>query len=223
MRIPVYTSDGSSPLVRGQPLSSQNLRGRLRIIPARAGPTFRLSWCLVSVPDHPRSCGANEVIHERLSQLIGSSPLVRGQRDRHRILVVPVRIIPARAGPTLTRRNSPTSSPDHPRSCGAKQHPLMHASLDGGSSPLVRGQLEQLRDMLSRVRIIPARAGPTTASVVVDNVASDHPRSCGANRCIFKSVSASSGSSPLVRGQHDDNTQSEENLRIIPARAGPTV
>ena len=91
---------GSSPLVRGQHVPGLRFVDEERIIPARAGPTCAGRRTRRYNPDHPRSCGANLCRAANSEIQSGSSPLVRGQRDRHRILVVPVRIIPARAGPT---------------------------------------------------------------------------------------------------------------------------
>ena len=50
----------------------------------------------------------------------------------------------------------------------------------------------------------------------------DHPRSCGANRISRHAISCYTGSSPLVRGQPTPHENRPANLRIIPARAGPT-
>ena len=174
----------------------------VRIIPARAGPTPGAvveEWC---DSDHPRSCGANVVRIRRLTVLTGSSPLVRGQR---RTVVLPrfaVRIIPARAGPTLGRRL-------------VENHRT-------GSSPLVRGQPAHATYYLGVRRIIPARAGPTSPPPRAAGPPSDHPRSCGANAARASSLTACSGSSPLVRGQRIDIVASASGVRIIPARAGPT-
>ena len=52
-------------------------------------------------------------------------------------------------------------------------------------------------------RIIPARAGPTVASLYIMPLSPDHPRSCGANEARHWPISDWSGS--------------------IPARAGPTT
>ena len=72
-----------------------------------------------------------------------------------------------------------------------------------GSSPLVRGQLQQSRVTAACPRIIPARAGPTFSSrMVMDGVY---------------------GSSPLVRGQLLPYVSLTCRTRIIPARAGPTA
>ena len=195
------TPAGSSPLVRGQPELVLDPVERVRIIPARAGPTGRRSCRWSWRADHPRSCGANA--DQRMavddmngsSPLVrgqppaglsaisprGSSPLVRGQRWRHQYRSVHERIIPARAGPTSWLRWSRRVKPDHPRSCGANAHGLAPFVSRSGSSPLVRGQRSGMRlNRLTR-RIIPARAGPTYSKRMTKTTATDHPRSCGAN------------------------------------------
>ena len=56
------SSHGSSPLVRGQQSAADFGGDSERIIPARAGPTrvhYRNLHCR---PDHPRSCGANQMV-----------------------------------------------------------------------------------------------------------------------------------------------------------------
>ena len=72
----------------------------LRIIPARAGPTWLISPMRRFSQDHPRSCGANSVDDAVGHFVSGSSPLVRGQLHHILLVFLPVRIIPARAGPT---------------------------------------------------------------------------------------------------------------------------
>ena len=110
---------GSSPLVRGQRDGRANRAGLLRIIPARAGPTYFINHVDYINADHPRSCGANMQARHFGAGLSGSSPLVRGQPWRHSHTCQWRRIIPARAGPTQCRTCSETDRTDHPRSCGA--------------------------------------------------------------------------------------------------------
>ena len=69
--------------------------------------------------DHPRSCGANVNFGVWCLGGDGSSPLVRGQRYDTVETQHAMRIIPARAGPTLYRFLEVFSESDHPRSCGA--------------------------------------------------------------------------------------------------------
>ena len=192
---------GSSPLVRGQPLREIPLISHLRIIPARAGPT---RWWIPPTSfraDHPRSCGANALITICTCSESGSSPLVRGQRGRTGGTQLHLRIIPARAGPTVRFALGQTVSKDHPRSCGANSRVIVYHTNISGSSPLVRGQLQQYTVGELRDRIIPARAGPTLTSLAYMPVAADHPRSCGANTAGQPVSVGLVGSSPLVRGQ----------------------
>ena len=117
--VPMSVPIGSSPLVRGQQTCGTRPRKRQRIIPARAGPTWPRCGTRPRRPDHPRSCGANQAIRVVVISGNGSSPLVRGQLGLVFYRYVALRIIPARAGPTLFIAAAPMVVPDHPRSCGA--------------------------------------------------------------------------------------------------------
>ena len=94
-------SAGSSPRVRGKrPCVGIGRRPR-RIIPARAGQTMIVRIGLMTVSDHPRACGANMGMTEKLKDKYGSSPRVRGKLWFAIWLVLQIRIIPARAGQTV--------------------------------------------------------------------------------------------------------------------------
>ena len=110
---------GSSPLVRGQHQGAGRQGRQRRIIPARAGPTALMMRWVISCPDHPRSCGANEPSQGFMRRLVGSSPLVRGQLGGGEERRAWPRIIPARAGPTIQCLHGLHLWTDHPRSCGA--------------------------------------------------------------------------------------------------------
>ena len=173
----------------------------VRIIPARAGPTPHRWNGSCRWSDHPRSCGANQMSLEGGESVVGSSPLVRGQRVLRGVRSRRPRIIPARAGPTGSPAWLTVTPPDHPRSCGAngsRTPPVMHKH---GSSPLVRGQRKINGWFSVLVRIIPARAGPTIMGLSNNDIIADHPRSCGANGGYWRVHMDADGSSPLVRGQ----------------------
>ena len=87
----------------------------------------------------------------------------------------------------------------------------------------MRGQLVGLVAAAQYRRIIPARAGPTGYAARLTRAATDHPRSCGANKHVAHGLENVNGSSPLVRGQPRQATRSPCSARIIPARAGPTI
>ena len=160
------SSFGSSPLVRGQHRNKLFRQHIVRIIPARAGPTMVGVSCLTVTADHPRSCGANSRRAICRTSDVGSSPLVRGQLVMNVVLGWALRIIPARAGPTLLQQNALRHIWDHPRSCGANAVAFLTHYRTAGSSPLVRGQPACLTRSSRRVRIIPARAGPTKGFIL---------------------------------------------------------
>ena len=152
----------------------------------------------------------------------GSSPLVRGQRSFLSLAFRFVRIIPARAGPTLNIMTCPWNLTDHPRSCGANRDTVRNKPTARGSSPLVRGQPRYTLGQNQYRRIIPARAGPTPCVLFLSFLSADHPRSCGANKLYGHTFIIIPGSSPLVRGQPLVVDNDIFSKRIIPARAGPT-
>ena len=174
------------------------------------------------MPDHPRSCGANSVDDAVGHFMSGSSPLVRGQHYINSTTINGLRIIPARAGPTSWNDHRPAGWTDHPRSCGANSSNSPICVFIFGSSPLVRGQHVRNVEMAIKVRIIPARAGPTALAQFRAGQRSDHPRSCGANAMFPHFYYTRFGSSPLVRGQLLQFAYMRFHIWIIPARAGPT-
>ena len=147
---------------------------------------------------------------------------MRGQRDRVKENKLRHRIIPARAGPTKLTAFIEAVNADHPRSCGANYANRVWHNVVSGSSPLVRGQLWWPVVLVILLRIIPARAGPTSGEVWISSIKPDHPRSCGANSSPLRPVPRRPGSSPLVRGQRVRSPAGVGRPRIIPARAGPT-
>ena len=119
LKVPV---PGSSPLARGRPAPCAPKRGCGRIIPARAGSTSSGIPSPGSARDHPRSRGVDpparcagaarrdhprsrgvDPMYPHEPPLVpGSSPLARGRRGGRRRACAVFRIIPARAGSTLS-------------------------------------------------------------------------------------------------------------------------
>ena len=173
--------------------------------------------------DHPRSRGEHRQLVLRAPRIEGSSPLARGAQLLNIGPAQRGRIIPARAGSTLTRTNSVMESPDHPRSRG--EHPPASRGTQParGSSPLSRGALERPRCVRGEGRIIPARAGSTSPVTLVWRSNWDHPRSRGEHKRTTQDTVGARGSSPLARGARFVQQHPVEWPRIIPARAGSTA
>ena len=152
---------GSSPLARGLLCHTSSCRLNMGIIPARAGFTPRKRIAPSERPDHPRSRGVYRMRWPFAVQIRGSSPLARGLRSIISRGREPHRIIPARAGFTISPVNWSKDSPDHPRSRGVYLEEDSGFVTFLGSSPLARGLLRIRERVQMRSRIIPARAGFT--------------------------------------------------------------
>ena len=92
------TAVGSSPLARGLPWGSWMWWRTERIIPARAGFTWRSRPPFSGAEDHPRSRGVYTYVPDMGCDRGGSSPLARGLPRGCPIDDMPEGIIPARAG-----------------------------------------------------------------------------------------------------------------------------
>ena len=214
---------GSSPLARGLPLMPAHGVGASRIIPARAGFTLGRWFWAARRGDHPRSRGVYAGRRETTIGTRGSSPLARGLRSRARALIRPIRIIPARAGFTIHSGTRPTGPPDHPRSRGVYRPGPIHPRGAGGSSPLARGLRLTGAVHHGPRRIIPARAGFTSAVPVSRVRFADHPRSRGVYTTRTEPGRDEIGSSPLARGLRNADGSPRSGEGIIPARAGFTL
>ena len=154
---------GSSPLARGLPSS----------LPPPKTP----------IADHPRSRGVYTSALVALFRLFGSSPLARGLPAHCAPYAQDDGIIPARAGFTAADRRRHHRPGDHPRSRGVYHWRSREHVRDAGSSPLARGLRIAKQEIVTAVRIIPARAGFTASGASASASASDHPRSRGVYTC----------------------------------------
>ena len=213
---------GSSPRVRGKRLRKAIRSAIRRIIPARAGQTSAGLDGADVPPDHPRACGANHECRPLMVLPVGSSPRVRGKLAGLTRGFPRLRIIPARAGQTDSKRRASPTPSDHPRACGANSRSVSELSTSTGSSPRVRGKHRVQEPRHGQSRIIPARAGQTVVTISLPVSKPDHPRACGANALFGKRRVRLRGSSPRVRGKLQGRRRFQLALRIIPARAGQT-
>ena len=113
-----HTAQGSSPRVRGKRLLDVCLRAGLILIPACAGKTDARSAAGIKEAAHPRVCGENNITIWNRSEVLGSSPRVRGKRASSFSPRRSSRLIPACAGKTLTHDEQQVARGAHPRVCG---------------------------------------------------------------------------------------------------------
>ena len=130
---------GSSPLARGLHETDDLREREARIIPARAGFTRSVPGAGRAESDHPRSRGVYMSVLWTGARSCGSSPLARGLLSLLSNHLLPLWIIPARAGFTLTRPSLRSNRRDHPRSRGVYPEQVLFYSVNAGSSPLARG------------------------------------------------------------------------------------
>ena len=155
------TFAGSSPRMRGKPGSQVGDLQGLRIIPAHAGQTLTFRYRYRYPTDHPRACGANQMLRKAAKWGYGSSPRMRGKHLQDHDQYRAQRIIPAHAGQTSPRRSTTGPTTDHPRACGANNGQTGNGGLQHGSSPRMRGKRLRTGSRSLRRRIIPAHAGQT--------------------------------------------------------------
>ncbi len=132
---------GSSPRVRGTLVRFRWHWRRNRFIPACAGNAG--SWSRQAWPStvHPRVCGERAASSIRMLFTYGSSPRVRGTRNRRGRSCAVCRFIPACAGNAIADANCVSVAAVHPRVCGERII-FSKSGADGyGSSPRVRGTL----------------------------------------------------------------------------------
>ena len=170
---------GSSPHVRGALRRAFSQFRRLGIIPACAGSTWYPPAESANPRDHPRMCGEHKASEFNSAAPLGSSPHVRGARNRAPVSCSRRGIIPACAGSTLVIISVSSACRDHPRMCGEHHSRVLNSSNKSGSSPHVRGALRPHCGQTDKGGIIPACAGSTVTSLYHVAVIRDHPRMCG--------------------------------------------
>ena len=171
---------------------------------------------------HPRVCGENRSAPLDNAPSTGSSPRVRGKPIGSTGQRSLDGLIPACAGKTRCCVRGVGVPPAHPRACGENMGRMVYQLAAAGSSPRVRGKPDPPRQQRGRVRLIPARAGKTTAGIRPGSRSTAHPRACGENSAWCGAFQVWGGSSPRVRGKRPSLRQPRHSARLIPARAGKT-
>ena len=155
------TTSGSSPRGRGKRSRRIHLGRQRRLIPAWAGKTESAAAGSPCWAAHPRVGGENAHGLGGTEYPEGSSPRGRGKRERSRRGGAGWRLIPARAGKTITRTSSRSRRRAHPRAGGENGTLAVQDLSATGSSPRGRGKLHHAEAPIQQIRLIPARAGKT--------------------------------------------------------------
>ena len=172
---------------------------------------------------HPRAYGEHWGIALCNFPSCGSSPCIRGTPLMSPIIAVPNRFIPVHTGNTTLARLTSRPQTVHPRAYGEHGVNLALYAGVGGSSPCIRGTPGPLPPVASAPRFIPVHTGNTAASAPASVVRSVHPRAYGEHSASAASRSASSGSSPCIRGTRDQRSQRRSVFRFIPVHTGNTL
>ena len=128
--------------MRGTLKNADMWDAELRIIPAYAGNTLRLSPFPDTSKDHPRVCGEHGFDGAYSTIKKGSSPRMRGTLNVRCECFIRFRIIPAYAGNTDKTIEKLNNAKDHPRVCGEHLKIYRRILMCIGSSPRMRGTLE---------------------------------------------------------------------------------
>ena len=147
--------------VRDRPGARRDSGARAGLIPAGAGQTRTPPPTSPPTGAHPRGCGADSSALARASSASGSSPRVRGRLAVRDEPILAYRLIPAGAGQTVILSGRVRGRRAHPRGCGADYSVKVPIYLVPGSSPRVRGRLDQPVAPGPIPRLIPAGAGQT--------------------------------------------------------------
>ena len=139
------SAHGSSPRVRGTPGGDGARRRQLRFIPACAGNAWAPRPRFGRPPVHPRVCGERAALSSASVPPFGSSPRVRGTREQRLDPQPVIRFIPACAGNAGSSASRSRGIAVHPRVCGERSRPKVQSMRGSGSSPRVRGTLDNLR------------------------------------------------------------------------------
>ena len=233
---------GSPPRVRGKHAQDPRDGVLLRLTPACAGKTASPGPTPPQSSAHPRACGENPHAGDREREGPGSSPRIRGKPRRTGVGrphtgLIPAHagkqeddlhelqgqgLIPAHAGKTSAASLALMSAWAHPGACGENGLRHDHHAQHEGSSPRVRGKLQELDPGRARRGLIPACAGKTRCCVRGVGVPPAHPRACGENMGRMVYQLAAAGSSPRVRGKQRVVRRLPGLGGLIPARAGKT-
>ncbi|KPI05047.1 hypothetical protein OK006_6806 [Actinobacteria bacterium OK006] len=212
--------DGTSPRVRGAGRSHRVEVVLVGNIPAGAGSRQPGSSATSPRREHPRGCGEQHFIRVSARLCAGTSPRVRGAEEELRGVRPEAGNIPAGAGSRAAGRRLHGSGWEHPRGCGEQPAPQVGGGVSLGTSPRVRGAVEEQPSGVDHVGNIPTGAGSRAGTGRGRTQRREHPRGCGEQRTGPRLRRVPPGTSPRVRGAAQDRWPRERGAGNIPAGAG---
>ena len=171
----------------------------------------------------PAWAGKTDTPTRLAAHVPGSSPRGRGKPTCTMHCARCIGLIPAWAGKTEIPGFSLPSCAAHPRVGGENREEISRLQTRAGSSPRGRGKPHPLPHNRGRRGLIPAWAGKTRGSRVLQGQPQAHPRVGGENFSCPRTSPSGGGSSPRGRGKHREFACSIPSGRLIPAWAGKTV
>ncbi len=214
---------GSSPRLRGTRWSGPPWCFQHRFIPAPAGNTVPGRHDCTTTTVHPRACGEHGSGMSATAPNPGSSPRLRGTLSASGSVIPIGRFIPAPAGNTQRHQTVRRRQAVHPRACGEHHSGSQPGMSVCGSSPRLRGTQQAAIGVKCGLRFIPAPAGNTGWGSGRSQPRAVHPRACGEHAVRLAAALAALGSSPRLRGTHDEGLIVDRCGRFIPAPAGNTA
>ena len=156
---------GSSPRMRGTPTDTAREPPGAGLIPTYAGNTLVRPRSAHPARAHPHVCGEHSGECETSPIFQGSSPRMRGTRQRYWPGSPRSGLIPTYAGNTKGANSAGVLTRAHPHVCGEHAIEVVAAVFTWGSSPRMRGtHVARLRNV--RVAgLIPTYAGNTCCRI----------------------------------------------------------
>ena len=211
---------GLSPLTRGNRGAGQHAPAGRGPIPAHAGQPFLGIPGFSGSGAYPRSRGATRRDIYTEWEMMGLSPLTRGNLGEAQYAVHGGGPIPAHAGQPSMGTRSPAPRRAYPRSRGATDLVRNGDLLHRGLSPLTRGNRQAGDERTWPCGPIPAHAGQPCCRAVGSTPTRAYPRSRGATSISWRPMNPVWGLSPLTRGNLGAGELAAARPGPIPAHAG---
>ena len=190
----------SSPHARGSSAVKALTGVRSDVVPARAGVIRARRGNRGELWRRPRTRGGHPYRGSTWDRSAQSSPHARGSSVRHPVAVLPVQVVPARAG---VIRYDPRPAPGRtgcPRTRGGHPGSSSLSAAKTTSSPHARGSSDRRHRLAPGAGVVPARAGVIRPRWGADPPPPRRPRTRGGHPASTAGSAITRVSSPHARG-----------------------